>query len=60
MPAIAMIIWLGVTPAQLQSVHSAQPAATVKPDLIRAEQLQQLDHRARTSERAVELPSSTR
>lgn len=62
MEAIAMVIWLGVTPAQLQAVQAAQPAV-YRQDLIRVQ-----EQRAIMAERASEpraqkkpeLPNSMR
>ncbi len=63
MHAIAMIIYLGVSPAQMQAIQSAQVTPAVRYDLIRIE-----EQRAMTAERArepsakkrAELPSSMR
>lgn len=62
MDAIAMIIFLGITPGQMQAVQAAQPTL-YKQDLIRAE-----EQRAAAAERTgepkakarVELPNSMR
>jgi hypothetical protein len=48
MEAIAMVIWLGVTPTQLQAVQSAQPGS-YRQNLIRVQ-----DQRAQ-AEHAIEL-----
>lgn len=64
MEAFAMVIWLGVTPTQLQAVQSAQPVS-YRQDLIRVqEQRAQADHaietRAPRDGRSFAPPSSTR
>lgn len=38
MQAIAMVIWLGTTPAQMQSVQAAQVTPAARYDLIRVEE----------------------
>ena len=62
MHAVAMIIWLGTTPAQMQAVQAAQPTV-YKQDLIRVEE-QRAMMAERTAEprakRRAELPSSMR
>lgn len=61
MEAIAMVIWLGVTPGQMQAVQAAQPAV-YKQDLIRVEEQRAEVERtgeSRAKTRA-ELPSSMR
>lgn len=61
MQAIAMVIWLGVTPGQVQAVQAAQPTV-YRQDLIRVEE--QRAEAERTSEQGAktqaELPSSMR
>lgn len=61
MPAVAMIIWLGVTPAEVQAVQSAQPAV-YRQDLIRVQEQRAQAERTiepRVKTRA-ELPNSMR
>lgn len=62
MQAIAMVIWLGVTPGQVQAVQAAQPPV-YKQDLIRVEEQRATTAEATGESRAktrAELPSSMR
>lgn len=55
MEAITMIIFLGVTPAQMQAVQSAQVTPAARYDMIRAE-----EQRATMAERTSEPRAKTR
>lgn len=62
MSAVIMVVWLGVSPAQVQAVQSAAPQSVVKHDLVRDAQRQarQIRSDGQVDTRRSDLPSSLR
>lgn len=62
MEAITMVIWLGLTPGQMQAVQAAQPAV-YRQDMLRVEEQHAMPAKRTSELRAkaqTQLPSSTR